>query len=108
PPPSHRSGSPPMIRVQPQDVVVASHPDREMEVHYITVVSALSMICTSERAASRLVSGCSRRFANGLGLALLRGGRLLQFAHFALEIGEVVEPLVDRREAQIGDGIGGP
>src|SRR5829696_6758091 len=48
----------------------------------------------------RAGSGTSRR-------APLRGGRLLEAGQLLLEVGHVLEVLVDRREAQVGDRVQG-
>src|SRR5690242_16322464 len=64
-----------------------------MGTHYITVVSRLSRL-----------SGPGSR----AGSAAFRSGGLLQLADLTLEIGEVLEALVDRRESQVRDRIEHP
>jgi hypothetical protein len=49
----------------------------------------------------RDVAGDGRRFASGQ----LRFGRLLELDHLALEVGEILEALVHRRESQIRDVV---
>src|SRR3954465_13437666 len=81
--------------------------------HYRTVVSRVSTVSGRDRIPDALVNRRSRRFAlvhactrrAGAPLARFGRGRLLELDHFALEVGQLLEALVDRREPEIRNRV---
>ena len=85
-----------------------AHPDREMEVHYSTVIPPVSTAFRPFGPGSQPSPSASGQVAGGSGglgrpLSALGLGGLLELADLTLEVGEVLEALVDRREPQVRD-----
>src|SRR6516165_594135 len=98
-------GRPP---IEPLHLVVTVHLNREMEVHYSTVIPRMSTVSGRLRTVRPQGGNYRNPRLRMRWSALFRLRRLLQLADLALEVGEVLEPLVDRREPEVGDVIEGP